>query len=269
MTGHSSSGQNMSEAVEQAEVVTAETPAAEIPQGESDVKVESSTAPEGAEPEKSTRRDKGRFRKRIQTLTDRVNEQDAVIAELKAKKPEVTSDERPKRDDFDDFELYQEAIATHTAKQVIAEDRQAQEAERRTRQAQTDQATRSQQWDTHVDSASEKYDDGDDVMSHFMSTVSLHPYALEAIIESDAGSELAYYLGKNEQEATRIAKLTPPRQALEVGKLEAKLADAQKKVSAAPEPIDPVAGKGSASTGLSDSLPLREWMKRRNKQVRG
>ena len=46
----------------------------------------------------------------------------------------------------------------------------------------------------------------------------------QAIRLTDSGPDVAYHLGKNPKEATRISKLSPMAQAVEIGKIEATLA---------------------------------------------
>ena len=81
----------------------------------------------------------------------------------------------------------------------------------------------------------------------------------ETIRESDLGPELAYHLGTNPKEAERISKLAPFLQAKEIGRIEAKLADAPpvKKTSSAPAPISPVSARKSSSTGIVDTTDPR------------
>jgi hypothetical protein len=77
--------------------------------------------------------------------------------------------------------------------------------------------------------------------------VSMH--MAHAIIQSENGPELQYYLGKNPAEAQRIMALPADRQLMEMGRIEARLSEPQAApvaaapkpaVSAAPKPIKPV-----------------------------
>lgn len=254
------------------EVATPETaavPAAPpaATEGAPDVKPESSTGPAdtAAEPRKKS----GGFQKRIDRLTKTVYELQAQLEAAKGPKPQATDEKEPKRDDFEDLETYQRALAEHTAKKVFREHSREQEESRKQAQAREANAKRQSSWESHSERAAEKYDDGEDVISHFASEVQLSGYALDAILESEIGHELMYYLGKHDNEVARLAKLSPSRQASEIGKLEARLSEAPKKTSSAPAPIEPVTGKGAAETGLSENLSTAEWIKRRQKQVHG
>lgn len=256
----------MAEAPASIETPPAAPPPADESTGASDVKPESSPGPAdtAAEPPKKKG---GGFQKRIDKLTRQVYELTAQLETTKAVKPAALDEKEPKREDFEDLEGYQKALAEHTAKRVYREHIKSEEESRRQSQARDVQARRRTAWENHAEKVAEKYDDGEDVVTHFASEVKLSAPALDAILESDLGFEIMYHLGKHDAEVERISKLSPARQASEIGKLEVKLFEAPKKVSSAPAPIDPVTGKGAAETGLKDDLPMKEWIKRRNKQL--
>lgn len=74
----------------------------------------------------------------------------------------------------------------------------------------------------------------------------------ETITESDVAPKLMAYLATNPQEVDRIAKLSPARQAAEIGKLETKVSTAKPpSVSKAPEPITPLGSKGGIVKSLA------------------
>lgn len=256
----------MAEELEQEK--TAESPPAEEPKGAAE-SAESAPASGDAPPQEPPRKKGGGFQKRIDKLTRTVYELQAQLEAAKADKPAAKNDQEPKRDDFEDLESYQRALAEHVSRRVVREHQTREEETRRQAQARDAQSRRVQAWESHVEKAADKYDDGEDVIGHFVENVRLNPYAFDAILESESGADIAYYLGKHEDEAVRISKLTPGRQAIEIGKLEAKLAAGARKASAAPAPIEPVGGKGGADTGLSDNLSTGEWIRRRQKQVHG
>lgn len=87
---------------------------------------------------------------------------------------------------------------------------------------------------------------------------------LEMATESDAGAKLLHHLGTDLDEAARIMALPPIQMARELTKLEIKLSQpkAQKPVSNAPPPIKPIGTGKATSDGLSDDLPIDEWMRR-------
>jgi len=87
--------------------------------------------------------------------------------------------------------------------------------------------------------------DGDFDAEDFLESTTITPVMAEAILDSDLAPKVVKFLYKNPEEAERIAELSPARQAVEIGKLEAKLsaAPAPAKKSGAPAPISPMAGK--------------------------
>lgn len=85
-----------------------------------------------------------------------------------------------------------------------------------------------------------------------------------ALLETDSPADVAYYLGNHLAEAERIASLPAWKKAVEIGKIEVRLA--AKKVtppSAAPPPIKPV-GTSSAANLDPEKLSTAEWIRLRN-----
>lgn len=90
---------------------------------------------------------------------------------------------------------------------------------------------------------------------------------LDLATTSDAGHKLLHHLGSDLDEAARILALPPIQMARELTKLEIKLSQpVAKPVSKAPAPIKPVGSGGATSTGLSDDLPIEEWMRRHSQR---
>lgn len=88
----------------------------------------------------------------------------------------------------------------------------------------------------------------------------------EVISESDKAADLAYYLGKNPAIAAKVAGMSPLAAARELGRIESTLS-APKKMSSAPDPIKPIAGKHSEAVTDPNKLDIDEWMKWRNSQL--
>ncbi|WP_455154166.1 hypothetical protein [Cupriavidus campinensis] len=89
---------------------------------------------------------------------------------------------------------------------------------------------------------------------------------LELATSSDAGHKVLHHLGTDLDEAARILSLPPVQMARELTKLEIKLSQpaAPKPVSKAPAPITPLGSGKATGDGLSDDLPIEEWMRRNN-----
>lgn len=186
------------------------------------------------------------------------------IAQEQQQKP-AEAPGKPKESDFETYGEYLEALTEYKAKEIIRREREeAKQAE--TRKAQMTEAERYQERQTElIEKGEEKYEDFEDVVKSDKNTYSRAAFL--AMLESDIGSELLYYLAKNPDEGKRIAELPAYAQAKEIGKLEDKLqAKPQKQISKAPEPITPIGTGKAVGNELSDDIPIDEWIRRRNKQ---
>jgi hypothetical protein len=98
------------------------------------------------------------------------------------------------------------------------------------------------------EAARDRYDDYEDVV--YNPKLPITPIMAQTIQASDAGPDVAYYLGSNPKEAERIARLPAILQAKEIGKIESKLASSPpvKKSTAAPQPISPVTARSTATS---------------------
>jgi len=124
-----------------------------------------------------------------------------------------------------------------------------------------------------VESVREKYDDFDAVA--FNPDIPVSNAMAEIIRSSDVGPDLAYYLGKNREEAVRISEMTVAQQGAALARLEVKISNAPpvKKTSSAPAPISPVNPRGSSSVEYDTTDPrlvgkmsASEWIERENKR---
>jgi hypothetical protein len=95
------------------------------------------------------------------------------------------------------------------------------------------------------------------------------------IQKSEAGPKLALYLAENSDENDRLNRLNATERLYELGKLESRLTDAPKskaqpkKVSTAPQPLQPVKGAAPVSKDLYDpNLTTAEWIALRSKKRR-
>lgn len=170
-------------------------------------------------------------------------EQQAKLAEMQAK-ARVPA-EVPPADQFETPEAYAEVLAEKRAQELIAQREAAK------RQAEIMEAYQDREEETRG-----KYDDFDQVA--YNPQLPITDVMAETIRASDMGPELAYHLGLNPKEAERISRLSPFLQAKEIGRIEAKLAEAPpvKKSSSAPEPIRPVSARVS-NTGIVDTTDPR------------
>ena len=170
--------------------------------------------------------------------------------------------ERPRWEDFDSDEEYQEALIEH---KIDKRERAAQEKQEREREAEAKQQAESafrERVLTTNESGQAKYDDYQDVISSFPPGVMNRDLA-ETVIETDSPEDVAYHFGKNPSEAERISRLSPVKKAIELGKLETRLALSKNKTTQAPPPIKPI--KGTEKPEIDpDSLSTDEWIRLRN-----
>ena len=86
------------------------------------------------------------------------------------------------------------------------------------------------------------------------------PDVSTAILSSDYGPEIGYYLAKNPAENIRLHSLDPVALGRELGRLEFKFGEASKRiVSSAPPPINPVVGNDSVEKDPS-KMNINDWM---------
>lgn len=83
----------------------------------------------------------------------------------------------------------------------------------------------------------------------------------DALMQSEDGAEMVYYLGSNPEEAELLASMTPAMAIMQLGKLSSKLsAKPEIKTSAAPDPITPLSSGGSSLEVNEDDMSMAQWM---------
>jgi hypothetical protein len=198
----------------------------------------------------------------LKTAIDKLN---AIGSKAEADKleSEAAADQKPERSKFDDPDGYDKALeewGIRQGKRQAEADitkRQADEkaaAEQRSKEEKeaADRAAADEVWNQTVQTyndrrakAIERLPDYEKVAEgdHVMITNPMR----DAILTADIGPQIAYHLGKNPEEAARIAALSPFQQVKEMGKLEATLERAAKNnTSRAPDPIKTVGSRESA-----------------------
>ena len=155
------------------------------------------------------------------------------------------TNEKPKQDDFDDYNDYTEALTDWKVDQKKVEWDKEEKAK-------TENATYQEKMiklEKGIDEGFDKYPDFAEVA--LAKTVPITPLIKDILAETDNPADVAYYLGKNQSEAIRIGRLTPIAAAREIAKIEAEItvaptapAGTPKKITDAPPPIKPV---GSAN----------------------
>ncbi len=163
-------------------------------------------------------------------------------------------DDRPRRDQFASEESFIEAL---TDWKLESRDRAAREEQLKAQSREQLSRTES------LYKEAEKLPgfDRDD-----FEQLPLTPVIAQVIYESDQAPKLMAYMASNPEEVSRIANLSPARQAAELGKLETKLASQPAvKPSKAPAPINPVGAASKAPSKL-ESLSVDDYIAERRKQ---
>lgn len=92
----------------------------------------------------------------------------------------------------------------------------------------------------------------------------------EAILDSDDPAALLHHLGKNPDVAAELQGLSPIQVARRIARIETELSKPKEPlVSKAPPAIKPVGANRPGPGELSPDLPLDEWMRRREEQLKG
>lgn len=212
-----------------------EEPKAETPVEAEEPKSETETQPE-TEEEKPKKPGSRRAREKAARLEA---ENEALRAALANQKPQeqakpnpVVNDGRPKAEDFESFEDFQEALTDWKVNKAL----ETRDAEARARQQQEIVAKK-------VKIGREKYEDFDDDLADIMPLAANHPVGM-AITESDHTEDLIHYFAENIEDLERIRALSPTGIGREIAKLEAKFvkpSQPNKPTSQAPPPVKPIA----------------------------
>jgi len=228
-------------------------------------------------PEQAEKRKTRRFERRLDRLYKRAADEQARrelaerrIAELEsASKPKDTTG-KPRLEDYEyDVEKWGTAVEQWTEKRIQQdfEQRQQQQA------AQTVHQDLASKWEAQIAKGEDKYDDFAEAVGELKPD---NPISV-AIMESDVGADLAYYIHQNPDELDRLVKLSPVSQVREIGKIEALIVRAAsdrkepvKAPSKAPAPINPVSGgAANVSEGPNEEMDMQTWIRERRKQVYG
>jgi hypothetical protein len=178
-------------------------------------------------------------------------ELDAAIGKRLAREQRKWERDRPQApvvvppiEQFETVDAYADALALQKAEKLLIE-----------RDNKKQQSDILEAYHEKEEDARTKYDDFEQVA--YNPSIRITPMMAEAIQSSEAGPDVAYYLGANPKEAERISRLSPISQAKEIGKLEAKLVSDPpvKRTSNAPAPISPVTAKSSGSQTYDTTDP--------------
>jgi hypothetical protein len=171
--------------------------------------------------------------------------------------------------DYPDYDAYVVAVAGWQAEQALVK-REEQQRERAAAERQTKQ---QQTWATQIQAAQTKYTDWDDVLDD--ADVPVTPALQEALLTSEQGADVLYYLAKHKDEAAKLATLSPFAVARAIGRIEATLVVSPSPsapvapVVTAPPPVTPIGGGGGTRTtvdpGQMSPQEYRAWRERQRR----
>ena len=198
---------------------------------------------------------------------DRAQRLEAELTVLRAQAKPMEATDKPSRSQFVSDDDYIEALTDWKADSAVAK----REQQQREAQMMAEQADVASQWDKRQQTAIESIKDYAEVIG--ASDIHIPTYVHQAMLESEQGPEIAYYLALHPEEAKRIAAMKPLAAIRRITDLERDLAgldiDAapkkpvseSPKKSRAPEPITPVRGIAAANTG--PTTDYAEYRRRR------
>jgi hypothetical protein len=226
---------------------------------EGEVKPDESASPDPAvAPKKKETAEirKARLQREIDELVWRKREAERALQSEPAKPQPTSRAGRPKVDQFETVEAYEDALLTwHETKRateltLVEQNKKKKEA--------------VETFNAKADSLRAQYDDYDEIISAPIFTETMK----NVLLTSENGPELAYEFGKNRAVADKIAKLPPELQPYEIGKFETQymLSKKNKKTTTAPTPINPIGATGETTKIDESKLDDNEWYKLEQKR---
>lgn len=279
---------------DEAEQQAAETPEADDqdspPEVEEAIQAEDAgpqdDVPGDDEPEEPKPRRNNRTEKRFRQLTERLRDKDAEIADLAGqvktltemmkapeKQEQPDADARPQRDSYDDDDAYIEALADWRADKRVKEELSRYEQDSAVRSQEREAQRLSDAYAEKLEAARERHDDYDEVVGESDLIVSAD--VKQAILESDLGPEVVYYLATNPKDVEHLNGLSSVQLGRAMGRIEASLEDKDEKEEEPdppprrrrrqPRPIEPVSGGGNTDTQPTrvDQSSYRDYREKR------
>ena len=198
---------------------------------------------------------------------DRAQRFEAELNVLRAQAQPMQATNKPSRGQFSSEDDYIEALTDWKADAAVAK----REYQQREAQLMAEQADVANQWEKRQQTAIASITDYAEVVG--TSEIQIPPYVHQAMLESEQGPEIAYYLALHPEEAKRIAAMKPLAAIRRITDLERDLMDTaddkpatkttsdSPKKSRAPEPITQV--KGIAASTAGPAATFEEHRKRR------
>lgn len=171
-------------------------------------------------------------------------------------------DPRPVREKFDTPDKYDDALiewsarmATRTAEAELAKTRTKEIEAQRAQETKRENDKLVADWNERKTAFMKEHPDFEEVAES--EDVKITLAMSHAILNDESGPALAYFLGENHDEADRISKLSPARQATELGRIAARLT-AKPVSTPKPAPIKPLGSRATAATPAWDAQSYSE-----------
>lgn len=257
------------EVIEQA----AEEVAAELPEV-----VEQAVEPQAKQEEKEAALPKGVQKRIDRAVRDKYEaqarakmlEERLAALEARANPPAKVADKpagAPRLEDFDNLDDYVTAKAEYIAEQKITSTLTEREKREKAERESADRAKTVETWQSKVAAVTAELPDFVDVVES--SDIEMTDAMQAAIMHSDIGPKLAYYLATHEDEAMALSKMQPIAVIREMTRIEDKInagALSPKQETKAPSPVNPVGTKAKVEkdpTQMTDT----EFAKWRRMQI--
>lgn len=210
-----------------------------------------------------------RMRRRIMAMSTEI---DSLRSQLDESQKARGSEQAPKEADFNgDYIAWQTALNAHNSRQAVREEF-AEQSKRDLAQRQ-ERLNREtlEEFQERVDEIRPRLPDYDRVLETFQQKGgSFAPHVRDALLQSDVGAELAYYLASNPGIATALNQMLPIQAHLEIGSLRSKVEVAKpKKQTTAPQPLKSLSGGASPPRDLgtlAKSDDVSDYVAERQKQ---
>lgn len=162
----------------------------------------------------------------------------------------------PRKEDFDDYDKYMEAVVDYRTQTKIAQWKKSEEEKGQ----QTEFQKKIEGLYDKLNRGYEKYPDFEEIARD--PSVPITPVVRDILAESETPEDIAYYLGKNRTEAIRLSRMTPFAAAKEIGRIEMEIKKNQPtnevNVTKSPPPIKPL-GSGETTAKDPEKMTQKEY----------
>lgn len=224
---------------------------------EANAKAEEGDDADKSDEDDQPKRNKKSLKERFSELTQKRRDAEREAQFYKAKVERLQKLERPDPNKYDDPDEYSSDLAAYKVRTSEVRDIQesAKDADTRATQVMA-QAYQERLMDFAAETPDFHQVAGNPALP-------ITEIMGREIMDSEFGPQVQYFLGKNPREAARIAQMTANQQIREIGRIEARVSSpAPKRITQAPEPIKPVAGKRNTTVPDLHSMDMDEFARR-------